>query len=228
MWSELEQRIRYTDLSAPDGYSLIILGIHCIDYGNEKAHWQAAERQAGFPGQHLYSWIPFAKHCWNSHNYEQIWFPSLNILVHLDHWWECFIRQSSAFHVEKLRKKKTHVVQDHALRKSLAEPKLISDFTTDFTNWTQILQLPSQGLLQKSIFRQYWMPPITLFLCWGKPIFQCNLCQRWIYERLILKKLWTSFANLYCDSWENRSAIFHRDVLRTDTWKIIRYSDSTV
>lgn len=35
------------------------------------------------------------------------------------------------------------------LRKSLVEPKPNSDLTTDFTNRTRTLQLPSQGLLQK-------------------------------------------------------------------------------
>lgn len=52
-------------------------------------------------------------------------------------------------HTEKLRQRKTRLVQEHTPRTSLAEPTLNSDLTKDFTNWTQMLQLPSQGLLQK-------------------------------------------------------------------------------
>lgn len=70
------------------------------------------------------------------------------------------------------------------------------------------------------------MPLITLFLCWGKPIFQRNLCQQWIDERPMLEQLWTSFANPYCISWENWSAVFHTDVLRTEVQQTVRYSDT--
>lgn len=139
------------------------------------------------------------------------------------------LNQSCAFHTRKNQGRGRG-----ALSKNIHQGRLWQS-----QHWTQILQkilqtglrcynFLAKACYKKSIFHQYWLPPTALFLCWGKPIFQCNFCQQWIDEGLILEKLWTTYANLYCDSWENRVAIFHRDVLRTDTWKIIRCSDTNI
>lgn len=72
---------------------------------------------------------------------------SLNIPAHLDHSWECLVR---AVHFTHGTEAEEDLLCPQAYtEEASAEPKLILDVAVGFTNRICMLQLPSQGLLQK-------------------------------------------------------------------------------